>query len=218
MSSLSAKALVDDALDAISRKDQGELVAVCAVLIERIGRGGRSSGRARRALQEIVGALTSGQPVRRNPSATVAAPGMIEVAFDHRGRDATEFIRSAIAEARDRVAVTSYGFQPRLSTPLASLLIEKVREGVSVRLIVGGRHRRGFVDESALSLLEAAGVEVFEIDSFHAKVAIIDGERVLAGSANAVDKSSDVVVRIDSHVLASLLESWLHAVIHGEPA
>jgi cardiolipin synthase A/B len=154
---------------------------------ENVGEGVRA-GWADLAL-EIRGPQCEhlGQMIRREPHRRVGSSLRIYVCGLGGGWRLRRRYIKAFASARQRIHVAHGYFLPDRGVVRA--IIAAARRGVQVRLLLAGRSDIPFARSATRSLyrqLLAAGVSIHEWSAsvLHAKVATIDGRRLLVGSFN----------------------------------
>jgi cardiolipin synthase len=143
--------------------------------------------------------------------------------------DFTTLIRLIISIAKSRINITTAYFNPDKAT--SELLIEAVRRGVKVNILVPGQHTdkkiAKIAGEAKYGPLLEAGVRVFHYQRtmLHAKVITIDKTLACVGSPNFNQRSmrkddelgltifdSEVVIKLDSH-----FESDIQSAIKVDP-
>ena len=125
--------------------------------------------------------------------------------------------RHALGEARHDIIVANAYFLP--GRKIRQSLIQAVKRGVRVRLLLQGRYEYFMQHHAANAMygpLLAAGIEIYEYSpSFmHAKVAVVDGRWATVGSSNLdplsllLAREANVVVRDEAfaHSLQQCLE------------
>jgi cardiolipin synthase len=121
----------------------------------------------------------------------------------------------AFASARRRIHIAHGYFLPDLG--LVRALAAAARRGVQVRLLLAGRSDVPFARAAARSLyrgLLGAGVGIHEWGGsvLHAKVATIDGRRLLVGSFN-LDPFSlanlEALAEVDHSLVVAQAEAWI---------
>lgn len=119
------------------------------------------------------------------------------------------------ADARSRIHVAHGYFLPDQGVVRA--IMSAARRGVQVRLLLAGRSDIPFARAAARSLyrrLLAAGVVIHEWNEsvLHAKVATVDGDRLLLGSFN-LDPFSlanlETLVEVSDHAVVQQTERWI---------
>ncbi len=124
---------------------------------------------------------------------------------------------SAFASARERIHVAHGYFLPDRGVVRA--ITAAARRGVQVRLLLAGRSDVPFARAATRSLhrrLLAAGVHIHEWSGsvLHAKVATVDGHRLLVGSFN-LDPFSlanlEALVELDDADVVDQAEEWIQS-------
>ncbi|MDH5670612.1 MAG: phospholipase D-like domain-containing protein [Myxococcales bacterium] len=119
------------------------------------------------------------------------------------------------ADARSRIDIAHGYFLPDRGVVRA--ITSAARRGVQVRLLLAGRSDIPFARAAARSLyrrLLAAGVVIQEWNEsvLHAKVATVDGHRLLLGSFN-LDPFSlanlETLVEVNDHAVVQQTEAWI---------
>ncbi len=119
------------------------------------------------------------------------------------------------ADARSRIHIAHGYFLPDRGVVRA--ITNAARRGVQVRLLLAGRSDIPFARAAARSLyrrLLAAGVVIHEWNEsvLHAKVATVDGNRLLLGSFN-LDPFSlanlETLVEVSDHAVVQQTERWI---------
>lgn len=128
-----------------------------------------------------------GEMIRREPHRSVDSSLRIYVCGLGGGWRLRRRYLKAFARARQRIHVAHGYFLPDRGVVRA--ITAAARRGVQVRLLLGGRSDVPFARAATRSLyrrLLAAGVHIHEwsVSVLHAKVATIDGRRLLVGSFN----------------------------------
>ena len=121
----------------------------------------------------------------------------------------------AFASARQRIHVAHGYFVP--DSGVVHAITAAARRGVEVRLLLAGRTNHRLVRAATRSLhrqLLAAGVHIHEwTDSvLHAKVATVDGRRLLVGSFNLEPLSLanlEALVEVDDSHVVEQAEAWI---------
>lgn len=192
--------VVDDRVVLVGGVNIGDRYADwCDVAVEARGRVAHSVGR------------------RLRGERYVAQPGPTRVHLSPLGggrRLYRQYVK-AFGAARKRLWVAHGYFFP--SPRLIRRLISAARRGVDVALLVPGRSDLPLVRLAtavALAPLRAAGVRIYECRStiLHAKMAVIDGERLLVGSFNLDPFSManlEALVITDEESAARSAERWL---------
>jgi cardiolipin synthase len=114
-----------------------------------------------------------------------------------------------ILAARQSIHLTTPYFIP--DEPLKQALRDKARAGVDVRVMVPGKHTdhvlTRFTGQNSYDTLLEAGVKIYEYQPTfnHAKVAIIDGQWSIIGSANLNTRSR----RLDEENAMAILDRGL---------
>jgi cardiolipin synthase len=182
---------------------------------ENVGQGKRL-GWADLAL-EIRGTqcVRLGQMIRREPRSSVDSLLRIHLCGLGGGWRLRRRYLKAFASARQRIHIAHGYFLPDLGVVRA--IVAAARRGVQVRLLLAGRSDIPFVRAASRSLsrrLLAAGVSIHEwSDSvLHAKVATVDGRRLLVGSFN-LDPFSlanlEVLVEVADPRVIQQGEAWI---------
>lgn len=122
----------------------------------------------------------------------------------------------AFAEATERIDVAHGYFLP--DRGVVRVITAAARRGVEVRLLLAGRSDIPFARAATRSLyrqLLKAGVHIHEWSEsvLHAKVATVDGRRLLVGSFNLDPFSManlEVLVQVDGAQVVTQAESWIH--------
>ncbi|SFM44243.1 cardiolipin synthase [Variovorax sp. OV329] len=186
--------------------------------------------RAPPALRQLaaLGSATCGLPVSSATSVELLSGGA-------RTYDA---IFEAIREAKNHVHLEYYIYEPdQIGTQLRDLLIERAREGVSVRLLIDalGSKRIG---RKFMAPMREAGIEVAlfhdtrigrrlrPVTNYrtHRKIVVCDGRVGFTGGVNITDEEDkrtrvdayhDVHVRLEGSVVrwlqTTFLEDWIYA-------
>jgi cardiolipin synthase A/B len=119
------------------------------------------------------------------------------------------------ANARSRIHIAHGYFLPDRGVVRA--ITSAARRGVEVRLLLAGRSDIPFARAAARSLyrrLLAAGIVIHEWSEsvLHAKVATVDGQRLLLGSFN-LDPFSlanlETLVEVNDHAVVQQTEAWI---------
>jgi cardiolipin synthase len=130
----------------------------------------------------------------------------------------------AFAGARQRIQVAHGYFLP--DPGVLRALTAAARRGVQVRLLLAGRSDVPFARAATRSLyrrLLRAGVEIHEWEDsvLHAKVATMDGQRLLVGSFN-LDPFSlanmETLVEVDDAQVVAQGVAWIEAHLSGSRA
>jgi cardiolipin synthase len=130
----------------------------------------------------------------------------------------------AFASARHRIHVAHGYFLP--DPGVVRAIIAAARRGVQVRLLLAGRSDIPFARAATRSLhrrLLAAGASIHEWSRsvLHAKVATVDGRRLLMGSFN-LDPFSlanlEVLVRVDDTPVVEQGEAWIQDHFANSPS
>lgn len=182
---------------------------------ENVGAGVRA-GWADLAL-EIRGPQCTrlGQMIRSEPQSRVDSSLRIFVCGIGGGWRMRRRYLKAFASARRRIHVAHGYFLPDRGVVRA--IIAAARRGVQVRLLLAGRSDVPFARAATRSLyrpLLAAGVRIHEWNGsvLHAKVATVDGCRLLAGSFN-LDPFSladlEALVEVDDLLVVEQGEAWI---------
>jgi cardiolipin synthase len=182
---------------------------------ENVGQGERL-GWADLAL-EIRGpqCVRLGQMIRREPHRQVDSSLRIFLCGLGGGWRLRRRYLKAFASARQRIHIAHGYFLPDRGVVRA--ITNAARRGVQVRLLLAGRSDVPFARAAARSLyrrLLAAGVAIHEwSDSIlHAKVATVDGRRLLVGSFN-LDPFSlanlEALVEVDDSRVVDQGEAWI---------
>lgn len=155
--------------------------------------------------------------IRRQPPLPAKEGAQIELCGLGGGWRLRRRYLDAFASARTRIALAHGYFLP--DRGIIRAIVAAARRGVEVRLVLSGRSDVPFARAATKSVyreLLAAGVEIHEwTDSvMHAKVATVDGQRLLLGSFN-LDPFSlanlEALVTIDDARVAALAETWIAA-------
>ncbi len=182
---------------------------------ENVGEGVRL-GWADLAL-EIHGpqCLRLGQMIRREPQLPVDSKLRLSVCGLGGGWRLRRRYLEAFAGARDRIHVAHGYFLP--DPGVVRALTAAARRGVEVRLLLAGRSDILFARAATRSLyrhLLGAGVRIHEWNGsvLHAKVATVDGRRLLVGSFN-LDPFSlanlEALVEVDDLHVVEQGEAWI---------
>jgi cardiolipin synthase A/B len=182
---------------------------------ENVGQGPRL-GWADLAL-EIRGPQCTrlGQMIRREPQRSTDSSLRIYLCGRGGGWRMRRRYLKAFASARQRIHVAHGYFLPDAGVVRA--IIAAARRGVQVRLLLAGRSDVPFARAATRSLyrrLLAAGVHIHEWSGsvLHAKVATIDGRRLLVGSFN-LDPFSlanlEALVEVDDTPVVEQGEAWI---------
>lgn len=154
---------------------------------------------------------------RRERGSSPAGPFRVWLSGLGGGRRLRRRYLKAIGGARVRVLLAHAYFLP--DRHLVRTITAAARRGVQVRLVLPARSDVGLARPAARRLyrrLLAAGVEVREwpTSMLHAKVAVVDGLRLLLGSFN-LDPISlanlEVLAEAEDQVLASEGARWIEA-------
>lgn len=157
-----------------------------------------------------------GQWVRNLPAVEVRSALRIHVCGLGGGFRLRRRYLSAFADARDRIDVAHGYFLPDLGVIRA--MTAAARRGVQVRLLLAGQTDVPFARMATRSLyrqLLAAGVDIREWSGsvLHAKIATIDGNRLLVGSFN-LDPFSlanlEALVEAVAPPVVKQAETWIH--------
>lgn len=125
------------------------------------------------------------------------------------------------ARAREEIHIAHGYFLP--DPGVVRALISACRRGVRVRLLLAGQTNHLLVRAATRSLyrqLLAAGVAIHEWRGslLHAKVATVDGDRLLIGSFN-LDRFSlanlETLVEVDHLPVVALAEAWIREHLEG---
>jgi cardiolipin synthase len=182
---------------------------------ENLGAGARP-GWADLAL-EIRGPQCAhlGQMIRREPQHQVESALRVYVCGLAGGWRLRRRYLKAFARARQRIHVAHGYFLPDRGVVRA--ITAAARRGVQVRLLLVGRSDVSFARAATRSLyrqLLAAGVHIHEWNGsvLHAKVATVDGNRLLVGSFN-LDPFSlanlETLVEVDDTRVVQQGEAWI---------
>jgi cardiolipin synthase len=182
---------------------------------ENVGEGGRL-GWADLAL-EIRGPQCAhlGKMIRREPCRAIDSSLRIYLCGLGGGWRLRRRYLKAFASARQRIHVAHGYFLPDLGVLRA--ITAAARRGVQVRLLLAGRSDVPFVRAATRSVyrrLLAAGVTIHEWSGsvLHAKVATVDGRRLLVGSFN-LDPFSlvnlEALVEVDDMKVVRQGEAWI---------
>jgi cardiolipin synthase len=167
---------------------------------------------------EIKGpaAASLGQRIRKEPP-TGAVSQAVTIQLSGWGgawRLRTRYIHR-LRDARARILLAHGYFLP--DRKLLKAILEAVKRGVDVRILLSGRSDVPFA-KSAMSLLYAqfiaAGAQLYEWTSsvMHAKAAVIDGRMTLIGSFNLDPfslRNFETLVEVDDLGIASDTEGWI---------
>ncbi len=198
--------LVDDEVAFVGGINIGE---------ENVGHGTRQ-GWADIAL-EIRGpqCLHLGQVLRREPRSPVYSALSIHLCgLGGGGRLRRRYLK-AFASAKTRIHVAHGYFLP--DSGVVRAITAAARRGVEVRLLVAGRSDVPFARAASRSLyrrLLTAGVQIHEWNEsvLHAKIATVDGRRLLVGSFN-LDPFSlanlEALVVVDDPTVVQQGERWI---------
>jgi len=124
-----------------------------------------------------------------------------------------------LRDARARILLAHGYFLP--DRQLVKAIIEAVKRGVDVRILLSGRSDVPFARAAIVGLYEqflTAGVKIYEWTSsvLHAKAAVIDGRETLIGSFNLDPfslRNFETLVEVDDVDIASDTEGWIVARI-----
>lgn len=156
-----------------------------------------------------------GQMIRREPRRPIESSLRIYLCGLGGGWRLRHRYLKAFARARTRIHVAHGYFLPDLGVIRA--IIRAARHGVQVQLLLAGRSDVPFARVATRSLyrrLLAAGVTIHEWSGsvLHAKVATIDGRRLLVGSFN-LDPFSlanlETLVEVDDTKVVKQGEAWI---------
>ncbi len=156
-----------------------------------------------------------GQLIRREPHRAVDSSLRIYISGLGGGWRLRRRYLKAFASARQRIHVAHGYFLP--DPGVVRAIIAAARRGVKVRLLLAGRSDIPFARAATRSLyrqLLAAGVGIHEWSGsvLHAKVATIDGHRLLVGSFN-LDPFSlanlEALVEVDDMAVVEQGEAWI---------
>ena len=156
-----------------------------------------------------------GQMIRREPQRSVDSSLRIYLCGLGGGWRMRRRYLKAFASARQRIHVAHGYFLPDAGVVRA--ITAAARRGVQVRLLVAGQSDVPFARAATRSLyrrLLAAGVHIHEWSGsvLHAKVATIDGRRLLVGSFN-LDPFSlanlEALVEVDDTPVVEQGEAWI---------
>jgi cardiolipin synthase len=159
--------------------------------------------------------LRLGQMIRRQPQAPIDSALHIYLSGLGGGWRLRRRYLKAFARARLRIHVAHGYFMP--DRGLVRAITAAARRGVQVRLLLAGRSDVPFARAATRSLyrrLLAAGVAIHEWNGsvLHAKVATIDGRRLLVGSFN-LDPFSlvnlEALVEVDDTRVIDQGEAWI---------
>jgi phosphatidylserine/phosphatidylglycerophosphate/cardiolipin synthase-like enzyme len=151
------------------------------------------------------------------PQASV--PQGVQVFFSPDG-GATDAVVQALNQATNTVFVQAYSFT---SAPIAKALVDALRRGVKVQVILDKSQRTEKYSEA--DFLKNQGVPTL-IDAQHAiahnKIIIIDGYAVLTGSFNFTKAAEEhnaenLLVINDPELAAQYLDNWRAHERHSEP-
>jgi len=165
-----------------------------------------------------------GKKIRRQRHRAIASAVRIRLCGLGGGWRLRRRYLAAFASARQRIHVAQGYFLP--DRGLVRAIIAAARRGVEVRLLLAGRSDVPFARVATRSLyarLLAAGVVIHEwTDSIlHAKVATVDGRRLLVGSFN-LDPFSlanlEVLVEVDDPAVVERGEAWIQRHLAGSRA
>jgi cardiolipin synthase len=156
-----------------------------------------------------------GERIRREPRRSVDSSLRIYLSGLGGGWRLRRRYLKAFASARQRVDVAHGYFLP--DPGVVRAITAAARRGVQVRLLLAGRSDIPFARAATRSLyrrLLAAGVHIHEWSGsvLHAKVATIDGRRLLVGSFN-LDPFSlanlEALVEVDDTPVVEQAEAWI---------
>jgi cardiolipin synthase len=129
-----------------------------------------------------------------------------------------------IAAARERLWIANSYFIP--SEAISDMLVEKVKQGVDVRVLVPGRHHDiapvHAAQRASYARLLEGGVRIweYELSMMHAKTMLVDGELAVIGSTNmdplALSTSEECsVVVMDPALAARMTQSFEEDLGHA---
>lgn len=138
--------------------------------------------------------------------------------------DARRMTLLTIAAARERLWIANSYFIP--SEAISDMLIEKVKQGVDVRVLVPGRHHDiapvHAAQRASYARLLEGGVRIweYELSMMHAKTMLVDGALSVIGSTNmdplALSTSEECSVVVEDPALAeSLARSFEEDLVHA---
>lgn len=149
--------------------------------------------------------------------AGVATCAVVQAAAENGSNDIWRLMITLIACAQQRIRIASAYFNP--GEQLTQALIDAVRRGVSVEIMLPGAHAdKRFIQitgEASYQRLLQAGVvlRTYEVSMMHAKVMTVDGTVASVGSANFNQRSlrhddeanivvfdPDVIAVLDRHL------------------
>jgi cardiolipin synthase len=158
-----------------------------------------------------------GQRIRREPRRPVESSLRIELCGLGGGWRLRRRYLVAFATAKQRIHIAHGYFLP--DRGIVRAITSAARRGVEVRLLLAGRSDIPFARAATRSLyrqLLAAGVHIHEWTRsvLHAKVATIDGRRLLVGSFN-LDPFSlanlETLVEVDDPRIVDEGEAWIQS-------
>jgi cardiolipin synthase len=166
---------------------------------------------------EIKGpaAASLGHRIRKEPAGAQSQAVKIQLsAWGGAWRLRTRYIRR-LREARARILLAHGYFLP--DRKLLKAILEAVKRGVDVRILLSGRSDVPFAKAAMMRLYSqflTAGAQIYEWTSsvLHAKAAVIDGRMTLVGSFNLDPfslRNFETLVEVDDPGIASDTEGWI---------
>lgn len=158
-----------------------------------------------------------GSMIRREPPRVAPGSVQIELCGLAGGWRLRRRYIDAFVEARRRIHIAHGYFLPDLG--ILRAITAAARRGVEVKLLLAGGKNMPFSNAAARSLhrrLLSAGVTIHEWNDsvLHAKVATVDGQRLLVGSFN-LDPFSlanlEALVTVDDRHVVAQVEGWIRA-------
>lgn len=166
-----------------------------------------------------------GKRVRVAPAGDLRAAFVVRSNLRHRA-DIEQAYLKAIRHAKSEILLANAYFLPGL--PFRHALVDAVRRGVRVRLLLQGRIEYFLLHYATRALYGAlieSGVEIYEYDKsfLHAKVAVIDDAWATVGSSNidpfslVLSREANVVIE-DARFAQELKASLEHEIATGAHA
>ena len=142
--------------------------------------------------------------------ASSSQKALVRACFSPEGQ-CTNFVISAIAEAKSSICVMAYSFT---SPPIANALVEAYERGVDVRILFDKSQLKE--KYSQIHFLSQKGIPLFidpAIGIAHNKTMVIDDSKVLTGSFNwtraAESRNAENILLIDDPSLAQIYKkNW----------